>query len=196
MILTFGIFDHPCPRILYFLFCYFYFIFTNYSPTSKMWHKANFYAGFNRFYFKVFFSLTGLHTGSRAKSVLLSVYNWRKNSLIHTIPEGISTIWKANGLIQGLNLRRRRHEYHWSLFSWLRTYSTPNIHMSLFIPALLFYLFLFFLLYCWRVFCCCFFNSVSYMFRIFIFSVLGHFYSIGFLFVRFPLGLFVVGGYY
>ena len=43
------------------------------------------------------------YPGWRARSALLFIPSWRENNWIHSFPEGISTMWNANSLVQFLN---------------------------------------------------------------------------------------------
>ena len=58
---------------------------------------------FNKFKFRVFLLLDCLpYQGWRALSILFT-HCWKENSWIHTFLKGISVVWNANSLFQGLN---------------------------------------------------------------------------------------------
>ena len=70
--------------------------------TNRMWNKVNFKWSFTDLNSKFSFSETGCHT--KIKEPNYFTHSWRENSGIHIFPLGISTMWNANSLVQGLNL--------------------------------------------------------------------------------------------
>ena len=88
------------------------YIYTHPSTTSRMQHKLNFYAEFNRFDFWVFFLLNQLQYQSwRTLSALLFTWSRREKNWIHMFH---TTKWNnINSLIQELNSGRCVHFLWW-----------------------------------------------------------------------------------
>ena len=82
-------------------------LFTNPFRAGRIWYNAFLKAEFYWFEFGLFLLLDWLpHQGQRAQTLLPFFHSWKKNTWIHTFPNGFSIMWNANSFVQDLNSDR------------------------------------------------------------------------------------------